>query len=72
MFSGEVEKVLGMTAAEVGKAYEEDKSALAEIANNANFKRFVFKCRAKYEMYNVSVQFCYVGCKKSNNKIFLG
>ncbi|KAI4471652.1 replication factor a 1 rfa1 [Holotrichia oblita] len=52
MFSGEVEKVLGMSAAEVGKAYDEDKSAMTEIANKANFKQFVFRCRAKYEMYN--------------------
>ncbi|KAI4471648.1 replication factor a 1 rfa1 [Holotrichia oblita] len=52
MFSSEVEKVLGMSAAEVGKAYDEDKSALAEIANKANFKQFVFRCRAKYEVYN--------------------
>ncbi|KAI4471649.1 nucleic acid-binding protein [Holotrichia oblita] len=52
MFSSEVEKVLGMSAAEVGKAYDEDKSALAEIADKANFKQFVFRCRAKYEVYN--------------------
>lgn len=54
MFSTEVEKVIGMSAAEIGKVYEEDKSALAEVANKVNFKQFIFKCRAKYEVYNVS------------------
>lgn len=42
-----------MTASELGKIYDEDKSAVVEIANKANFKQFIFKCRAKYEMYNV-------------------
>ncbi|GJQ76792.1 hypothetical protein Trydic_g15003 [Trypoxylus dichotomus] len=52
MFSTEVEKITGMSAAEIGKAYEEDTSSLAELANRANFKQFLFKCRAKFEMYN--------------------
>lgn len=53
MFSSEVEKVLGMTAEEVGQQVEQNPEAMMSIANTAHFKQFVMKCRAKVETYNV-------------------
>ena len=52
MFSTEAEKILGMTSQELGEAVENGQQA-SEIANAVNFKQFIFKCRAKMEMYNV-------------------
>lgn len=54
MFATEAEKVLGMTSDEVGQAVEANPQALADIADKANFKRFILKCRAKTETYNVN------------------
>lgn len=53
MFSSEAEKVLGMTAKEVGEALEADPEAVSTIVDKAHFKQFIFKCRAKMENYNV-------------------
>lgn len=55
-FSSEGEKILGMTSQELGDASEQGQGALDNIVSKANFKEFIFKCRAKHESYNVS--FC--------------
>ncbi|XP_056629805.1 replication protein A 70 kDa DNA-binding subunit [Diorhabda sublineata] len=52
MFSSEVEKILGMTAEEVGQALEHNKEEVANIVDRAHFKEYLLKCRAKIETYN--------------------
>lgn len=52
MFSSEVEKILGMTAEEVGQALEHNKEEISNIVDRAHFKEYVLKCRAKIETYN--------------------
>ncbi|XP_022901411.1 replication protein A 70 kDa DNA-binding subunit [Onthophagus taurus] len=76
MFSSEVEKIIGATAEEAGNAVQMDMNALAEIGNKANFKQFVFKCRAKYESYNdetrlktVAVRVDTINYKEYNNHL---
>jgi hypothetical protein len=54
LFSSEAEKILGKTSQEVGLAMENDTEAATAIFREANFKQFVFKCRAKLETYNVN------------------
>lgn len=53
MFNNEAEKVIGMTAQELGAHMENDKESVANILDKAHFKQFIFKCRAKIENYNV-------------------
>lgn len=55
MFSSEAEKMLDTTAEHLGRTMEDDKEAAMAIISNVNFKQFLFKCRAKYEVYNVSL-----------------
>lgn len=57
MFATEAEKVIGMTSQEVGEAVENNPESLTEIADKANFKQFVIKCRAKMESYNVIINY---------------
>lgn len=52
MFASEAEKVFGMTSQEIGEAMERDPEAMTNLVDKANFKEFVFKCRAKMETYN--------------------
>lgn len=52
LFSSEAEKVLGMSSQAVGEAIERDPQALAEIADKAHLKEFLFKCRTKMEYFN--------------------
>lgn len=54
MFSPEVEKILEMTADQVGTAAETDSSALADIVQKASFKQYVMKCYNKLETFQVS------------------
>lgn len=54
-FTTEAERVLGKTSEEVGKAYEESEDNVATICTQANFTEWIFKCRAKYETFNVSI-----------------
>lgn len=54
MFNAEAEKIIGMTAQELGTQMENDKENVANILDKAHFKQFIFKCRAKIENYNVS------------------
>jgi replication factor A1 len=57
LFSSEAEKILGKTSQEVGLAMENDTEAATAIFREANFKQFVFKCRAKLETYNDEKRF---------------
>ncbi|XP_072382559.1 replication protein A 70 kDa DNA-binding subunit isoform X1 [Diabrotica undecimpunctata] len=52
MFSSEAEKILGMTAEEVGQTLEHNKEEIANIVDRAHFKVFTLTCRAKIETYN--------------------
>ncbi|XP_017771674.1 PREDICTED: replication protein A 70 kDa DNA-binding subunit [Nicrophorus vespilloides] len=52
MFSSELEILLGKTAQEVGEIAETDNDGLMQITNEANFKQYTFRCRAKMEKYN--------------------
>lgn len=56
MFSSEAEKVLGMTSEEVGQQIEQNPEAMTQIADQAHFRQFIMKCRAKVETYNVSLK----------------
>lgn len=55
VFSSEAEKILEKTAQEIGMIMEDNTDAGAAIFQEANFKQFVFKCRAKVETYNVCI-----------------
>ncbi|KAJ8924906.1 hypothetical protein NQ315_001063 [Exocentrus adspersus] len=52
MFNDEAEKVLGMTAQEVGARIEQEADAMSAIADKAHFKQFIMKCRVKQETFN--------------------
>ncbi|CAG9770947.1 unnamed protein product [Ceutorhynchus assimilis] len=52
MFSDEAEKVIGMSAQEVGELGERDPDGLSKMMESLNFKEFILKCRAKMETYN--------------------
>ncbi|KAF2878996.1 hypothetical protein ILUMI_27178 [Ignelater luminosus] len=66
MFASETEKVLGMTSEEVGQAVEANPQALADLADKANFKQFILKCRAKTETYNDETRLKTVAIKVDN------
>lgn len=61
MFNDEAQKVVGMTAQELGTLMENDKEAAINSLDKIHFKQFIFKCRAKIENYNVR---CCVCCLK--------
>ncbi|EFA09711.2 replication protein A 70 kDa DNA-binding subunit [Tribolium castaneum] len=52
VFSSEAEKILGKTAQEIGELMETDPDTVANMFEEAQFKQFIFKCRAKIETYN--------------------
>ncbi|RZB40475.1 replication protein A 70 kDa DNA-binding subunit [Asbolus verrucosus] len=52
LFASEAENVLGKTSQDVGYAMENDSEGAVNIFQEANFKQFIFKCRAKMETYN--------------------
>ncbi|CAL7949670.1 unnamed protein product [Xylocopa violacea] len=51
-FSEEAEKILGITAQELGELKENDNDAFLEKFGDATFKSFIFKIRVKLEMFN--------------------
>lgn len=51
-FSGEAEKILGITAQELGELKENDSDAFLEKFSEAAFSTFLFKLRVTMEMYN--------------------
>lgn len=54
VFTGEAERIIGKPSQEVGEAHERDPDSLVATCNQANFSEYIFKCRAKFETYNVS------------------
>lgn len=54
MFNEEAQRVIGMTAQELGSQMEIEKENVSDILDKVHFKQFIFKCRAKIENYNVS------------------
>lgn len=55
MFSDESEKLFGKTAQEIGEMVSnKDTEGLNAVANDANFREFIVKCRSKVESFNVS------------------
>ncbi|XP_044271504.1 replication protein A 70 kDa DNA-binding subunit-like [Tribolium madens] len=52
LFSSEAETILGKTAQEIGLTMQDDAAAGTAIFQAANFQQFIFKCRAKMEVYN--------------------
>lgn len=53
-FSEDAEKILGMSAQELGELKENDNEAYMQKFGDANFKRFMFNLRAKSEVFQVS------------------
>nr|XP_033324078.1 replication protein A 70 kDa DNA-binding subunit [Megalopta genalis] len=51
-FSDEAEKILNGTAQELGELYENDNSTFLEKIGDATFKTFVFKLKAKLEVFS--------------------
>ncbi|XP_053984210.1 replication protein A 70 kDa DNA-binding subunit [Hylaeus anthracinus] len=51
-FSEEAEKILGITAQELGELQENDNDAYLEKFGSATFRSFIFKIRVKLEMFN--------------------
>ncbi|KAK1118340.1 hypothetical protein K0M31_015043 [Melipona bicolor] len=51
-FNDEAEKILDATAAELGELKDNDNDVFLEKFNNATFKSFIFKIRAKMETFN--------------------
>lgn len=53
-FNEDAEKILGMSAQELGELKENDNEAYMQKFGDANFKRFMFNLRAKSEVFQVS------------------
>lgn len=56
VFTNEAEQIMGKTSQEVGEAHEQDPESLIAICNKAHFAEYIFKCRARFETYNVSFE----------------
>lgn len=52
-FNEEAEKILGISAQELGELKENDNDAYMQKLNEANFKRFIFSLRVKSEVFQV-------------------
>ncbi len=48
-------EILGVSAKELGELKDTNENAYDNIFQEANFKEFVFKCRAKMDTYNVRI-----------------
>lgn len=53
-FNDETEKILGITAQELGELKENDNDAYLEKLGEVTFKSFIFKIRTKMETFGVS------------------
>lgn len=53
-FNEDAEKILGMSAQELGELKENDNDAYMQKFGEASFKRFMFNLRAKSEVFQVS------------------
>jgi len=52
-FSEDAEKILGMSAQELGELKENDNDAFLQKFGEASFKKFIFTLRAKSEVFQV-------------------
>lgn len=57
-FNEVAEKILGISAQELGELKENDNDAYMEKLNEANFKRFIFSLRVKSEVFQVINSLC--------------
>lgn len=57
-FNDDAEKILGMSAQELGELKENDKDAYLQKFGEANFKTFTFNLRAKSEVFQVIDTVC--------------
>lgn len=55
VFNEAAESMLGLSSAEVGRLFDYDKAAFAQLFEDVKFKTFLFKFRTKMEVYNVSL-----------------
>ncbi|XP_024873809.1 replication protein A 70 kDa DNA-binding subunit-like [Temnothorax curvispinosus] len=61
-FSEDAEKILGMSAQELGELKENDNDAYMQKFDEVNFKRFLFSLRAKSEFFQDEMRIKHV-CK---------
>ena len=68
-------EVLGTSADDLGQMRETDEQAYDNIFQQANFKEYVFRVRAKVDTYNVrdsvwnKTLFCYTcGCRMKGGR----
>jgi replication factor A1 len=57
-FNEEAEKIIGMSAQELGELKENDKDAYLQKFGEANFKTFVFNLKARSEIFQVIDTVC--------------
>lgn len=53
-FNEDAEKILGMSAQELGELKENDNDAYMQKFGEASFKRFMFNLRAKSDVFQVN------------------
>lgn len=58
MFTENVEKIVGMTMAELGDLQENDKEKFYDRFDQILFSRFKVRITSRLEVYNVSLEFC--------------
>lgn len=56
-FQETASEVLGVDSQQLGSMRDTDEAAYDDVFQKANFKDFVFKVRAKMDMFNVSSYF---------------
>lgn len=61
-FNDEAEKVLGMSAQELGELKENDNDAYMQKFGEASFKRFAFTLKARSEVFQVINIMCILLC----------
>ena len=52
-------EVLGTSAEDLGNMRESDEQAFDNVFQQANFKEYIFRVRAKMDTYNVSLSVVY-------------
>lgn len=62
VFNEDSEKILGMSAQELGELKENDNDAYMQKFGEASFKRFAFTVRAKADVYQVN-NLCGLSCQ---------
>lgn len=59
-FNEDAEKILGMSAQELGELKENDNDSYMQKFGNASFKRFTFGIRVKSEVFQVTDSLLYI------------